>query len=165
MDRFHIMQAVVARLYEPETRRLNNMVTQLVARNCEVRKIESACFMHNGEIFLANDMAMPPAGQRPYLDFSLRDEVAEYVSIRDKSAHNKQRIGQLITKLIEPCESLADIRNVLPECLVGICRDMFGEFDRTNEPAYNAVGNPRVQREYAKMLPVISTLAMGHMLY
>jgi hypothetical protein len=77
---------------------------------------------------------------------------------------NRAYVQQSLVNLFDPCESLQDMRDTLPECLVG-CVPRLQQISREKEPAFTIKDNPRAMRQYLKVLPLMESYAAARLIF
>lgn len=150
------------KLFEPEDKQYVAQVNSLIEKNNEYLKLVSSGFNYCGKnygydgsvTFKAHSLVTP-----------LMPEMARIAALRKIVNFDRALIIQVFSKVLEPCESVQDARDVLPECLVSLDTAMVRDFKRTREPAWNIKDDPRALRQFQKTLTKVESYCAMKFLY
>lgn len=163
MENLHkLIDSFMARLFEPEGRRLQKRVNELDRQNGEIRHERAYGFQWHGQRFYAEGSPTRKTSY-PALDFSLRNEGNDLIKDREQVLDDKKMIGQVMYLLIKDCPDLQSIRDALPDSLVELSDDLM-RLPRQREAGYN-ITDDRQQRQFKKMLDKIDFYAATRMMY
>lgn len=157
-----LIDSFVARLFEPEGRRLQKRVNELDRQNGEIRHERAYGFMWLGRQYFAEGSPIRRTSY-PSLDFSLRNEGNDLVKDRKQVEEDKTMIRQIMYLLIKDCPDLQSIRDALPDSLVELSDDLM-RMPR-QRPAGYTITDERQSRQYQKMLDKIDFYAATRMMY
>ena len=79
-------------------------------------------------------------------------------------ATEKQFITQILFKLVQTCNSVQEMRDALPECLV-IFEPYMAKLTRTRKPAWTIEHVERDMKQYLKLMPKIESYCAMRYLY
>lgn len=161
-----IITEMLTAVFQPEYRRLAAWVDRICKQNREAYNDPDLIgFIYNGQVYkpLAVDAAVT-AIKRRGLHSTLTDSMENYLRDIGALTRDKAYIAQSLFKLIEPCENLQDVRDALPNCLCDALPALNG-LSRGREEAWTIAGDPRAQRQYAKILPQIEMYAAARLIY
>ncbi len=155
------------KLFEADKHRLERTVTKLCERNKQLKKDGFDGFMFSGRRYYPHTghiIVIDRTQAMPTLDLSLHPEMMAH--LRDQKAYDDERtvISQMLFQLLKPCKTNQDLRDALPECLVGFVPTLKG-IRRQEEPAYTLRENDRAKRQYEKLLPKIEACSVGNLIY
>ena len=161
---------ITRKLFDAETRRLNNKIEELNRRNSEIKKKSFFGFIHLGQHYVPESCKVQAQVMRrqlaPTLAFELSNEANSFLSDVRKVELDKEQIQQTLFKLLYPAESLQDIRDSLPECLVPLAPEVVSCLSRQrSEPTWAIRNDERAVKQYMKILPKIEMYAMSRLLY
>ena len=155
MNKPVFISAVCNKLFEPEERRLDRIVTDLDKQNREIKGHSRHGFILGGTTYIPKSSPFIPNSRGyPGLCFSLTGSANEFLKVVKQIQDDKQYISQIMHLLIAPCECAEDIRNALPESLVSLAPQLEA-LPRTNAEAYTLIGNDRAMRQYQLMIDKI----------
>ena len=157
-----LIDSFVARLFEPEGRRLQKIVNDLDRQNSEVRHDRAYGFMWLGRMYFAEG-APTRRTSYPSLDFSLRNEGNALVKDRKQVEEDKTMIRQIMYLLIKDCPDLQSIRDSLPDSLVELSEELM-RLPRLR-PAGFSITDERQLGQYKKMIDKIDFYAATRMMY
>ena len=167
------LDAIMERLFAPETRRIDRMIESLTERNSRAKGKTTYGFIHLGTVYISESnkplyRAFHGKNKNnpvPALSLELAREASTFVNDVTKVNNDKDRIRQVLYKLIYQANSKQEIRDALPECVVQIM-DGWKDMPRTmNDCAWLIRNDWRSVRDYEKMLPKIEFYAMTALIY
>lgn len=164
------IKAITERLFAPEDRRIDKMIEELNQRNSAIKGKQLFGFMHLGKRYIPQSCKAQAAALRkqqviPSLAFELIDEASVFINDVKKVESDREQIKQVLFKLLYQANTLQDIRDSLPECLISLVPEV-AKMDRRNEdPTWLIRNDHRALKQYAKMLPKIELYAMTRMIY
>lgn len=163
MENLHqLIESFMARLFEPEARRLQKRVNELDRQNGEIRHERAYGFQWHGQRFYAEGSTTRRTSF-PSLDFSLRDEGNDLLKDRNQVNEDKKLIGQIMYLLIKDCPDLQSIRDALPDSMVELSDDLL-RLPRQRPAGYN-IKDERQSGQFKKMLDKIDFYAATRMMY
>lgn len=156
---------IMENLFSADKRRIGDLITKLNVANGELKGKPSFGFMHRGKRYIdpryasqIKALAKQPA---PTLDIDLSPQLKNFDRDVAQLEEDQARIKQAITPLIINCNSLQDIRDSLPECIVHLVPDV-SHLQRTKQD--NTVfirSDEYAMRAYAKALPLIEAYSVA----
>lgn len=155
------LEQTVDKLFEPEERRLNDLVIELDQANREIKKYTVPGFMHAGEVYVPKGKQRPKSV--PSLAFTLSRQAAQFVTEHKIVEDDKQLIMQVLWLATKDCETVLDVRNALPETIVNLTS--LKEHPRLNEDGYTLKGNERLYNQYLAMRDKIDVYWACSMIY
>lgn len=162
-----LIDGLVQKLFEAEQRRLDAGINELNALNKQVRNSKVDGFIYGGVFYRPTSGALTlasPGQAKPTLHYSLCPQmdawIADWQTIRD----DKALISQMFFRLLKPCKDLRDIRNALPECIVGLVQEL-KQHPRADEEGWTLRGDERAMRQFHKLLPKIEAYSATRLLY
>lgn len=161
---FRIIKALLERLFVAEKRRLDKQVAGLIHRNNEVHGIQAAGFLYQGEYYTAEGFQQVGNARKLTLHTTLQDDMDWHIKDAGIVAEDEQLIGQIIYKLIDPCETLQEMRDSLPDCLAAMIPDV-AKLDRHNDEGWSLRQDTRGERQFQKLLPKIEMYSASRLMY
>jgi hypothetical protein len=161
------IQTLVAKLFEAEKRRLNQIIVTLNQQNKLLKEAQADGFMFGGQFYLPTTgslMVAGPGQAKTFLHKNLHEPMDLYLKDHKLTKDDEFYISQTLVKLLIPCRSLQDIRDALPECLVA-CLPELAKLSRRNEPGFTIQEDERALRQYEKILPKMQVYSAARMLY
>lgn len=174
LDSHKWLDKIVAILFEPETRRLDRLVSVINAKNAEYKGKACYGFMHMGEVYVPSEHVQSfraVHGRRgasntvPTLAIQLMDEARDFMSEVNKIKLDKDQIRQILFKLIYQANTLQELRDAIPDCVAALLPELKDKHRFMPEPTYLHPGDDRIAREYERMLPKMELYAMTRLLY
>ena len=92
-------------------------------------------------------------------------EASEFLSDVKKVELDKEQIKQVLFKLLYQANTLQEIRDSLPECLVPLVPEIAKLSRQTDDPTWFIRNDERALKQYKKMLPKIEMYAVSRMIY
>ena len=154
---------LIKKLFEPEARRHQQQVNQLIEENDKLLGRYTQGFNYLGENY-GRDGAIVGPTTTEVLSPLLAPRMVKLLQFCKNVEFDKQLITQIFVKLIQPCQSMEDLRDTLPECVVSL-DSYLPAMQRIREPAWSIANNPRDLRQYEKVLPRIETYCAMRFLY
>lgn len=151
-------------LFTAEARRLEAAMVALHERNQTMRAQRADGFIYQGEFYVPQGT---PNGNRTIIQLhpALMDEMDYHLSDRKTVETDQKKIGQVLFKLLHPCQTLQHIRDALPECLTDTLPHGMAQLERFDQPAWTIVGDARSERQYLDMEPRIQFYSAARLLY
>ena len=171
------LDIILEKLFAPEERRIEKMVANLNAQNGKLKNKQLLGFMHLGELYVPEDckqLFRVQHGRRnngsmnepvPTLDLRLSAEASQFTSDVNKVKADKDRIKQVLYKLIHQANSKQELRDALPECVVELIPELKAMDRFIQDPAFMIRSDWRAVKEYQKTLPKIEFYAMTALIY
>lgn len=159
-----IIDDIVKVLFEPDARRITAWVDRIIAKNEECLGKENIhCFIYNGDLYRQSNVR-GFIQYRPALDYSLWDEMDRLDKDRRQIELDRSFCKQAMVMLLENCTDLQQIRDALPDC-IGEAMPVLAQLERNRPPLYTIAGNPRAQRQVAKIMPKLEMYSVARMLF
>lgn len=157
---------VVKLLFEGEIRRLDCLMEELVQSNDRLLTVQpSAGFMFLGKFYKRSTAKVAPMhGERHMLHPTLLEPMQEYLQATSKFMMDAHKINQMCYRLVKNLSTSQDIRDALPECLIGLSDEAM-QLPRTREAAFTIIGDERATRQYEAVLPLIEFYAATRLLF
>lgn len=163
---FRFIEAIRAKLFEPEERRLKAGIDLLVDQHDELAVNHTMGFMFNGEIY-RHSRAQVIHKSYPMLAWALNEEMEKWLKDRKAVNLDRDQIGQMLFRMqsnvMNSSDNLQERRDALPECLVSLVPQFQGMNRRFNNQFF--LKNERDIRQYSKILPKIEMYAMSKLIY
>jgi len=164
LNAHNTIKEITADLFTAEERRLSKVREHLIAANREQYPNRP----HDGFTYKGKPYDPPNliSGKRVRVPLhpSLYDRMDNFLADESQIWTDRHQISQMLFSVLKSCESLQDIRDALPECLVGSLRYLRG-LVRQRPPAYTLNTNPRILRQFEKLLPRIEFYSTARLLY
>lgn len=162
---FKLIQAFLQELFVGEKRRLNKSIADLIKANNELKNVQAAGFIYMGEYYTAEDFkVMGQDIKKETLHDSLTSKAEWHIRSADRVATDERIIGQIIFKLLMPCESLQDMRDTLPDFLAVIIPAL-KDLPRLNEPGWTLRNDTRGTAQFNKWLERMEFYAAARLMY
>lgn len=161
---FKLIKHLLSELFVAEKRRLDKAVADLIRENNELCGVQAAGFLHYGEYYTAEGFQTMTAGGKVTLHNSLTDKIDWHIKDAKIVADDERLIGQIVFKLIDPCETLQDMRDSLPDCLATMIPEL-AKLPRHNEQGWSLRQDVRASRQFEKLLPKIEMYSAARLLY
>jgi len=164
---FQLIQKFLVDLFVAEKRRLDKSIADLIRANNEAKGVQSAGFLYYGDYYTAEGfMTMPGAGNagKENLHDSLNKKMEWHIKSAQTVAHDERLIGQIIFKLLGPCETLQDMRDTLPDCLAEMIPAL-KNLPRINDVGYSLREDVRGEAQLTQWLPKIEFYAAARLIY
>ena len=165
---YQLIRQFLEDLFVAEKRRLDKSIGDLIAANNEVRGVQASSFMHEGEVYTSTNFTVAPgaggAGQRPILHDSLVKKMEFHLRSAKRVAEEKQLIGQIIFKLLSPCEELQTMRDTLPDCLAEMIPAL-RTLERQGEVGCSISNDTRATKQFNDLLERIEFYAAARLIY
>lgn len=155
---------LLLKLLEADERRLQKRIDEIIHMNSEGNKDPLAM---NG--FVYQELHYKKEGQHylaayPNLQDHLHNEMLDFIADKDRVDLDRQKIKQILFKLLTDCKDSQDVRDVLPECLLQFLPGFVNK-ERTRDPAYNLKNDPRGYSQYKSVLVRIEMYSIANLLY
>jgi len=143
------VREIVALLLEPDTQKYHNELDRIHRENfqalAEKFVFEWVNPRRTGVVRLFGHVLIP----------SLVPQYEQAYLLGKTLEFDRKIFKQFLTKLLKPCQSQQDVRDVLPECLVQLLS--IRHLPRTRDPAYTLKDKPALLREFKRMLVKFET--------
>lgn len=163
-SKHEIIKQIMAKLFSAEERRLETVRDQLVKANAEYypnRPHDG--FTYQGKPYDLSNLARGPR-TRVSLHLKMVDQMDAYLADHDQVWGDRYYISQILSPILGPCDSLQDVRDALPNCLMDTI-EALRSYQRTRPEAYTIQADTRSFRQYQKILPRIEFYATSRLLY
>lgn len=167
MSHYKLIMSLIDGLFKPEQRRLEGRIKAINAQNKELTNVNVDGFLFEGIFYrpATGTLNLAPKGESKKIPHpSLWEEIRGYVSDLNDIHRDASLIKQVLQCLLSDCHSDQDIRDALPECLVGFCSGL-DRLKRTREPAYTIQANQTALAQYLKILPKMEVYSVSQLLY
>lgn len=160
------MGELIKRLFAAEERRLDAIVSDLNRKNCETLNKRLYGFRHQGIRFVPADLVRSAVGQPlPALALELAPQAGNLIQDTKQITDDKTMIRQLFVRLLDPCVTLQELRNAIPDCTASLLPEL-EKVSRSNpDPLYTIRHDERAVRQYTKLISRIEMYAVTRMLY
>jgi len=157
---------ILGKIFEIEQNRLSKQIESLIEENNMKLGQYNPGFFYMGKYYtnILHYTYYYNPGDLPSLNSQLHPEMAPLRTLEDQMKLDRSYIRQVLEKLLLPCQTVQDVRDVLPECVVDLFPTL-KELPRTREPAWTFENaNPMLQRQYSRALvKVQGYLAMRYL--
>ena len=157
-----LMNKLIEGIFSAETQKHKDELTLLVEENDKLLGSRNDGFNYLGVNYGRDNQIVRSC---PMLKPRLVPQISRLLAFQKQVLFDRQMITQIITKLVQPCHSMADIRDTLPECVVALDEWLGKSYERTREPAHSIQDNERDMKLYLKSLPKIETYCAMRLLY
>lgn len=167
MSKLENIQAIVKRLMEADLKELDRQISVINGKNKNLSERKIDGFLYAGRYFqptTGNLMIAGPKEAKSALHARLHQEMEDWLQQEQEVLANQRMISQTISVLLNPCKTLQDMRDALPECVVNGVPEL-AKLSRQNDAAYTIQNNPRALRQYEKILPQIEIYSVSKLLY
>ena len=160
-----LIKTLTDNLFEAEDRRLMRDLSILNQKNKRLSDVKVDGFLYNGEYFLPKDAALRAIGSgTPALHIILQGDMEYFLADRKTVREEQKFIKQILYTLLSSCKSQQDIRDTLPEFLVGSFPSL-SRLPRIEQVAFTIRDNPRAIRQFDKYLPKMEIYSAAKLLY
>uniref|UniRef100_A0AB39ACL1 Uncharacterized protein n=1 Tax=Erwinia phage Fifi051 TaxID=3238787 RepID=A0AB39ACL1_9CAUD len=159
---YHSIQDLMAAMFEAERRRLQANIDRLVDQHREITGSSPTGFMYNGVLF--RHSKTKTIERLPMLAWSLNDEMNRHLKDEAQIMLDCQQISQIIFKLLSRATCDQEARDLLPDCVVSLI-PKFSQLRRSRSVEEAIEDDPRLVRQYQKMLPKIQIYVVSRLMY
>lgn len=153
--------AILDTLFGAEARRLQKSVDALHDQNQEACRESLDGFMFQGK-FYRHSASAAGGGKRKTLHLSLWPAMQAHLADEAQVELDKQKIRQVLFRLIEPCHCLQHVRDAIPDCIADTLPPEISSLDRMGGPNFQTL---RDLRQYNAVLPRIEFYSAARLLY
>lgn len=165
---YQLIRQFLEDLFVAEKRRLDKSLGDLIRANNELKVVQAANFMYEGEVYASSSFTVAVgaggAGQRPTLHETLVPKMEWHLKSANRVAEEEQIIGQVIFKLLSPCEDLQTMRDTLPDCLAEMIPAL-RTLPRQGEVGCSISNDTRATKQFNDMLERIEFYAAARLIY
>lgn len=164
---YALIQGIIAQLFVAEERRIKSDLHDIIVENNKLRGCLSNRIMHEGNSYVSDKLSPAQVNTKtgtPPTHDDIVPKMEAYVRDVEKLALDKRQIAMVIYRLTDKCESLQELRNALPECMVPMIRAL-AEFQRTAEPGDNLKDDPRIHKQIMEIMPTIKFYSAARLMY
>jgi len=165
---YQLIKQFLEDLFVAEKRRLDKSLADLIRANNEVRVVQSSSFMYEGEVYTSTAFTVVAgaggAGTRPILHETLEAKMEWHLKSAKRVSEEEQLIGQIIFKLLSPCEELQTMRDTLPDCLAEMIPAL-RSLPRQGEVGCSISNDTRATKQFNDMLERIEFYAAARLIY
>lgn len=156
-------ESLIKTLFANDLNRLAEWVDRMIKKNNECCGITSYAFLYNGSVYRQSNVVGRIDAPR-LMHVSLMDEMEAFLKDKAIIDEDQAYIRQSLVNLFDPCETLQDMRDTLPECLV-ICLPQLQPMARTRPAGFTIESNPRAMRQYLRILPKMEAYAAARLIF
>lgn len=164
---FRVLNALMAKMFEPEERRLQTALDRIAEQNQEAQAGVIAAafgFTFNGERYLHSRHSSYPA-LLATLDFSLNDPMDKWLKDKAATKQDQELIQQTLFKCVFNWRDGQDFRNRMPDSVVPLLGDGLQQLPRTVPFEEATCLKDRDRRQFEKILPKIELYTAVRMIY
>ena len=163
-DHFSLINQLIQALLAPEKRRLANSVDRLCRLNTEATGQVCYSFLWNGDVYTSSESTkLVVQDGRPSLAFALSSEMEAHLAVAKAMKKDEASIRQILFKLLYPCNDKQEMMDALPDCLHTLT-NFFAGMQRCENQS-SILKDPKLIREYNKILPKIEMHAVARLIY
>lgn len=152
-------------LFVAETRRIGGIIAELTNQNNMQKKTDAIGFRHVGETFTIPGMKRMGRSPIPTLSFTLSKEGNDLLKERRVLEMDKSLISQVLFKQLYQCNTIQEVRDSLPDCLVALIPELAKIPRNMIDPLWINRNDERAMTQYRKILPKIEMYSVGQLLY
>jgi hypothetical protein len=162
-----MISEILGVIFQAEYRRLGQWIDRLVQQNRRAyEQTDLQGFIYNGVIYKETQQTVPDhLLNRRGLHHTLSSAMDAYLVDLTTLNRDKAFISQALAMLLDPCKTIQDIRDALPECLADTLGCISGRPRGDRPEAFTLDDNPRAKRQYEKILPRIQMYAVTRLIY
>lgn len=163
---YQLIKQFLEDLFVAEKRRLNKSISDLVRANNEAKGVQMAGFIYEGEFYTSPDFQISGGGrtERVTLHESLESKMEWHIRSAKRVAEEEQIIGQVIFKLLMPCQDLQSMRDTLPDCLAEMIPAL-KTLERHDDVGCSLRDNTRGTKQFNDWLERIEFYAAARLIY
>jgi len=170
MEHMHAwLDHIVGQLFAADDRRIKERIQALNDANSRIRKTQLFGFMHRGKRFIdprfegqTSVLAKTPV---PTLALQLNDELKSFDLDRDRVEIDRAKIRQALLPLLVNCNSLQDLRDTLPECIIHMVPQLVPLKRQRTDNASFIRSDKYAMKAYEKALPLIEAYSVSNLIY
>ena len=159
---FTAITEIIEKLFQAEKRRLQNGIDRLVEQHQEITNDARTGFMYNGVYF--RHSKTKTIERLPMLAWDLNDAMSAHLKDEAAVMLDCQQIRQTLYKLMSVAQSEQQLRDVLPDCIVSLVPQL-DKVPRQDPVELLIEHDPRLMRQYTKMLPKMQFYTVSGILY
>lgn len=153
------IKRIIKALFAPDDRHFASWIDKIAKKNQEILGPQTHGYLYMGVFYKPSDY---PYRGKPkevkVLHPSLSSQMDDWLKAKAAVEHEKALIRQTLSLVLEPCQTIQDIRDSLPECLIETIPELT-RMERQREPAFTLSNNVRAMRQYEKILPKMEEYA------
>lgn len=157
-----IINHLISNLFTAEDRRLKKALEILCKKNEEAYGKQLDGFLFQGDFYTPAGIAKHPKFKK-VLHFSLNEEMSFYYSDFKCIERDKERIQQMLVKLVGKAETLQMMRDTLPDCLATMLPAL-NEYNRQGDVGCT-LENQRDRDQLKQILPKIEMYSVTRLIY
>lgn len=165
------VDAIIHALMGPEKRRLDRRISDLTRSNNTMKRVNAPGFIYKGEKYIPEDRRQEFGINRiqnkhlPPIAFELMAEASSFSLDKDLVDTDETQLRQLFYKMIRDSNTIQELRDALPDCVVRLMKDLSHVTRQNDDPAYAIRGDHRAMKQYEALLPKIEMYSVTSMLY
>lgn len=164
-----LAEGIIAALFDPEKRRLGATLVDLNKRNMRLQDTQTIGFLYRGLYYLPKvDGMRGGIGNKSVLHADLFNDMEEFLADEQAVTRDKTILFMLVVKALEPCLTLQDVRDTLPDFLVEIADDIRKEnlmgITRFNPIGFTLEGH-RLHKKFLDAIPTLEFYNGTRLLY
>lgn len=163
-NKHEVLNALVEKLFEPEERRLQTLVSELDKANREIKGHTVMGFIYNGTAFIPPEARTRQSGGYPSLAFSLTNQASAWWADRQQIEEDKQLIRQILWLTVRETETVQDFRDAMPESIVELSEQL-SAIPRQREDGFTLRHSNRLYDQYLRMRDKIDVYWACRMVY
>lgn len=159
-----LIKTICAQLFVAEERRLERVKEELIRSNKELFPARPHDgFTYQGKPYFPANLTRGTRVRVP-LHNNLVERADAYLRDMEQVWTDRHLISQILASVLRPCETLQDVRDALPNCLVDTVEEV-KKLSRMRDEAYTIQNDPRTVRQFAKILPRMEFYSTARLLY
>ena len=158
------IKRIAAALFNSEERRLEKVREQLIRSNKELYPTKPHDgFTFGGKVYDPSNLV---GGRRTRVSLHprLHDDMNDYLKDYEQIWTDRHLISQILHVILKPCETVQDIRDALPNCLVDTLPEL-KHLHRTREEAFTVQHDARALRQFQRTLKRMEFYATARLMY
>jgi hypothetical protein len=152
LDYLKLIPSLIASVMGPEKARFKKLRSKLVEDNMKLGG-NVLGFRHLGLRYSNNHPRDTKGVHLPAVEPSFKGEVQRFEALVLRAERDEQRLRQSLTVVLPMCESLQDIRDVLPEVFVTEITQL-SSLVRTREAGYILREHPVLKTQYDQAVEI-----------
>ena len=172
---YKLIQQMLKELFVAEDRRLKKSIADILAAHNEVTKQPgNTGFLFNGEYYTVAGSLAAPSGAGSWanrhsfeakegLHESLTKKMEQHLKSASQVALDERAIGMMFYKLLDPCETLQDMRDSLPDCVANEISTL-KVLKRERPPGW-VLDNADSHAQFQELLPKIEFYWAARLMY
>lgn len=159
-----IIMDAICTIFEPEKRRMQSIIDNLVKQNQEILGVTDQGFLYQGDVYYKSKATMH--SRLPALAWSLCDQMETFIREKRLFSQEFALIKQTVTRLLYLAKD-GDAqmqRDLLPDCLASLVPGL-RVLTRQKHVEEMIINDERLLRQYLKALPLMEVYSVSRLLY